>query len=108
MAGRETFPVGRTSANGSFCKGSAATLGTHPWAQCAPPSLAKNSGAQSVCFPAVLTTVGPFFTGAHQVHKRGCGAALCVAIGGFKDLCPAAGTGRILFQYPVGQAVFDG
>lgn len=106
MAGRETFPVGRTSANGSFCKGSAATLGTHPWAQCAPPSLARNSGAQSVCFPLYWPQLA-FLTGANRVHKRGSGAALRVAVGGFEDLCTAAGTGRILFRHPVEHAVFD-
>lgn len=72
MAGRETFPVGRTPANGSFCKGSAATLGTHPWAQCAPPSLAKYSGAQSVRVPPYWPQLA-FLTGGHQVHSVAVG-----------------------------------
>lgn len=56
MAGLETFPVGRVPANGSFCKGSAATLGAHPWVQCASP--ASPSIQSSVCFcPTILTAV---------------------------------------------------
>lgn len=86
MAGRETFPVGRTSAKGSFCKGSAATLGTHPWAQCAPPSLGKYSGAQSVRVPPYWPQLA-FLTGGHQVHSVAvgllcrCWGPLCVAVG---------------------------
>lgn len=99
MAGRETFPVGRTPANGSFCKGSAATLGTHPWAQCAPPSLAKYSGAQSVRVPPYWPQLA-FLTGGHQV----CSVAVGLLCRCWGPLCVAVG---ILSQDPVEPAMFD-
>lgn len=43
MAGIETFPVGCTRANASFCKGSAATWGAHSWTECAAASPAAQS-----------------------------------------------------------------
>lgn len=74
MAGLETFPVGRAPANGSFCKGSAATLGPHPWAQCA----AASPGIQaSVCLcPTILTTVGLSHRHAQSTHCGGCSVQL--------------------------------